>query len=93
MVALQRLLATCGNGHLGRLGHGLGQESSKHLRIVGSLVGYEVDQVACGGAHTAVVTGTVQATFPYQLSICSSAGLQQVYGHIGAGSTPSSTYS
>jgi len=57
MVALQRVLATCGNGHLGRLGHGISQESSKFLRIVGSLVGYEIDQVSCGGAHTAVVTG------------------------------------
>jgi len=56
MVQVQRILATCGNGHLGRLGHGIGQESSKFLRIVGSLVGYEVEQVACGGAHTAVVT-------------------------------------
>ncbi|KAF5840100.1 regulator of chromosome condensation 1/beta-lactamase-inhibitor protein II [Dunaliella salina] len=56
MVQVQRILATCGNGHLGRLGHGIGQESSKFLRIVGSLVGYEIEQVACGGAHTAVVT-------------------------------------
>lgn len=52
-----RLLATFGNGHLGRLGLGAGGLSEKFPRILGTLVGYSAKQVSCGGAHTTVVTG------------------------------------
>lgn len=57
MVAVQKLLATFGNGYLGRLGHGFPTSSELFPRIVASLAGYSIKQVACGGAHTAVVTG------------------------------------
>lgn len=57
MVTMKRILATCGNGAFGRLGHGIECRSQTFLRIVGSLVGYNIKSVACGGAHTAVLTG------------------------------------
>lgn len=57
MGGLKRIVATTGNGVYGRLGHGLDCVSSKFFRIVGSLIGYDVKDVACGGAHTCVVTG------------------------------------
>ncbi len=60
MPKLQTVVATCGNGAQGRLGHGAKCLSSQFMRIVGSLVGHEIKEVAAGGAHTAVVTGAPQ---------------------------------
>ena len=57
MTVVRRLLACFGNGHFGRLGLGPTCASESLPRIVGSLVGYDIKHVACGGAHTAVVTG------------------------------------
>ncbi|KAJ9518466.1 hypothetical protein QJQ45_018482, partial [Haematococcus lacustris] len=57
MPSLRSVLATCGNGAMGRLGHGLDCASQSLPRIVGSLVGSDVKAVACGGAHTVVLTG------------------------------------
>jgi alpha-tubulin suppressor-like RCC1 family protein len=57
MTRLSRLLATWGNGQHGRLGHGPGTGSELFPRVVTALAGSNVLQVACGGAHTAVVTG------------------------------------
>ncbi|GIL87512.1 hypothetical protein Vretimale_1578 [Volvox reticuliferus] len=54
--ALQRVLATFGTAADGRLGLGFPLQSQFYPRIVASLAGYAIKQVACGGAHTAVVT-------------------------------------
>lgn len=56
--ASSKLLATWGNGDFGRLGHGLGCVSEQVPRVVAALRDKRVAQVACGGAHTAVVTET-----------------------------------
>lgn len=55
--AAQRFLACFGNGFAGRLGLGPACRSEAFPRLVGSLVGYSLQQVACGGAHTAVASG------------------------------------
>lgn len=57
MVNWTSVVAVAGNGAYGRLGLGVECASQAFFRIVGSLVGYNVKQVACGGAHTAVLTG------------------------------------
>ncbi|GLC39448.1 hypothetical protein PLESTB_001349800 [Pleodorina starrii] len=54
--ALHRVLATFGTAADGRLGLGFPLESQFYPRIVASLAGYSIKQIACGGAHTAVVT-------------------------------------
>ncbi|EFJ43556.1 hypothetical protein VOLCADRAFT_119094 [Volvox carteri f. nagariensis] len=54
--ALHRVLATFGTAADGRLGLGFPLKSQFYPRIVASLAGYSIKQVACGGAHTAVVT-------------------------------------
>lgn len=53
---LTRVLATWGNGDFGRLGHGVECVSEELPRVVAALRDHNVLQVACGGAHTAVVT-------------------------------------
>ncbi|KXZ45322.1 hypothetical protein GPECTOR_56g419 [Gonium pectorale] len=53
---LSRVLVTFGTAADGRLGLGFPLASQLYPRIVSSLSGYSVKQVACGGAHTAVVT-------------------------------------
>jgi alpha-tubulin suppressor-like RCC1 family protein len=55
----QKVLACWGNGDFGRLGHGLPCTSELIPRVVSALAGQYVVRVACGGAHTAAVTGTV----------------------------------
>jgi hypothetical protein len=61
MTRWGRFLATFGNGQHGRLGHGDACVSELFARIVPG-VGRDVKQVACGGAHTAVVTGNTLQT-------------------------------
>lgn len=56
-MGLHRVLVTAGTASEGRLGHGFPLVSQKCMRIVASLAGYNAKQVACGGAHTAVLTG------------------------------------
>eukprot|EP00884_Botryococcus_braunii_P015207 jgi/Botrbrau1/236/Bobra.0022s0212.1 len=56
-VAARRVLASWGNGDFGRLGHGSPCTAETRPRVVNALAGQEVVQVACGGAHTAVVAG------------------------------------
>lgn len=53
----RRVLATWGNGDFGRLGHGTPFAAEAVPRVVSGLAGEEIAAVACGGAHTAVVTG------------------------------------
>eukprot|EP00798_Chlamydomonas_sp_ICE-L_P013341 gene13341-19182_t len=55
-MVFKRVLATFGSGYDGRLGLGIECASQAYPHIVGSLVGYDIKHVACGGAHTAVVT-------------------------------------
>ena len=59
--AARRLLACWGNTDAGRLGHGAAAMECLLPRVVAALVSQEAAQdvarVACGGAHTAVVTG------------------------------------
>ena len=59
--AARRLLACWGNTDAGRLGHGAPVPACLFPRVVAALVSQDetqdVAQVACGGAHTAVVTG------------------------------------
>lgn len=52
-----RFLACFGNGHLGRLGTGAQCTSEVFPRVLGTLVGYSMRQVACGGAHTVALSG------------------------------------
>ncbi|KIZ00142.1 hypothetical protein MNEG_7825, partial [Monoraphidium neglectum] len=56
MAALGRFVACWGNGQHGRLGHATRDASEVFPRIVAALAGERVAAVACGGAHTAVVT-------------------------------------
>jgi alpha-tubulin suppressor-like RCC1 family protein len=58
---LRRVLATWGNGDCGRLGFARLGHGELLPRVVGALLDVEIKQVACGGAHTAVVAadGTV----------------------------------
>ncbi|GAX82152.1 hypothetical protein CEUSTIGMA_g9580.t1 [Chlamydomonas eustigma] len=49
-----RFLACFGNGLSGRLGTGV--KSENFPRILGALIGYDMKQASCGGAHTAAVT-------------------------------------
>jgi hypothetical protein len=53
-----RLLAAFGNGAYGRLGLGDSCHSETFPKVLGTLVGYAIKQVSCGGAHTATVAGT-----------------------------------
>ncbi|KAG2487572.1 hypothetical protein HYH03_013851 [Edaphochlamys debaryana] len=53
---LARVLATFGTASDGRLGLGFPIARELYPRIVACLAGYSVQQVSCGGAHTAVVT-------------------------------------
>ncbi len=59
--AARRLLACWGNTDAGRLGHGAAATECLLPRVVAALVSQDTTQdvarVACGGAHTAVVTG------------------------------------
>ena len=59
--AARRLLACWGNTDAGRLGHGAAATQCLFPRVVAALLSQEAAQdvarVACGGAHTAVVTG------------------------------------
>lgn len=59
--AARRVLACWGNTDAGRLGHGAAATECLFPRVVSALVSQEavqdVARVACGGAHTAVVTG------------------------------------
>lgn len=57
----RRVLASWGNGDFGRLGHGSPCLSELKPRVINGLAEQEVVQVACGGAHTAIVTGTANA--------------------------------
>ena len=50
-------LFTFGEGKFGRLGHN-SERNQLVARVVETLVGKRVKQVACGGFHTAAVTGT-----------------------------------
>lgn len=59
----RRVLATWGNGDFGRLGHGLPLAAEELPRVVSGLAGEEIVAVACGGAHTAAVTGRKNAWF------------------------------
>lgn len=45
-------MATMGNGQFGRLGHGWPCRSELAPRVCANLAHHDVDQVACGGAHT-----------------------------------------
>jgi alpha-tubulin suppressor-like RCC1 family protein len=53
-------LYTFGEGKFGRLGHN-SERNQLTPRLVEALIGKSVKQVACGGFHTACVTGMVHA--------------------------------
>jgi hypothetical protein len=53
----RRVVACWGNGDFGRLGHGSGCLSEEIPRVVASLANQVITSIACGGAHTAVVSG------------------------------------
>ena len=59
----RRVLATWGNGDCGRLGSARLGISELLPRVVSALLDVQIEAVACGGAHTAVVAadGTVYA--------------------------------
>ncbi|KAG2487574.1 hypothetical protein HYH03_013853 [Edaphochlamys debaryana] len=81
---LARVLATFGTASDGRLGLGFPIARELYPRIVACLAGYSVQQVSCGGAHTAVVTddGTL-LTFGADRQ--GAAGAEQVVVMGGAG--------
>jgi hypothetical protein len=56
MTCLTRLVAAWGNGQFGRLGHG-SQSSELFPRVIPHLA---ASSVSAGGAHTAVITGTLR---------------------------------
>lgn len=60
-----RFVACFGNAAFGRLGTGPQLISENFPRVLGSLVGYDMKHVSCGGAHTAVLSGEcVRACLP-----------------------------
>lgn len=58
-TGLRRVLATAGNPDCGRLGHDLIKGAVEFPLVVKSLLGLQPTQVSVGGAHIAVVTGTL----------------------------------
>ena len=58
-TSLRRVLATAGNPDCGRLGHDFIKGAVEFPLVVKSLLGLQPTQVSAGGAHTAVVTGTL----------------------------------
>ncbi len=56
---MRRAVACWGNGDFGRLGLGPANLSEEVPKLCASLLDLDAQQVACGGAHTAVVSGTL----------------------------------
>ena len=54
---MRRVVASWGNGDFGRLGHGQACLSEEVPKLCAMLSEIGAQQVACGGAHTAVVAG------------------------------------